>query len=100
MTTQAPDPWPCSAGQGSGAATNCDVGCDSELLWPWRRLAAIALITPSLEPPYVMSAAPKRQKKKKPHTPPQMNEKHSNIQCQSSKNEEGVLGTGGISDII
>ena len=55
---------------------NCDVGhrlsLDPELLWLWRRLAAIALITPlAWEPPCATGAAlgkAKRQKKKKTKT--------------------------------
>ena len=50
------DPWPCSAGKGSGIAVSCGVGrrCGSNpaLLWLWRRLAAAALIQPlACEPP-------------------------------------------------
>ena len=52
---------------------SCGVGrrhsSDPVLLWPWRRLAATALIRPlAWEPPYAVGAAQemtKRQKKKK-----------------------------------
>ena len=48
---------------------NCGIGCrhglDPELLWLWRRLAAIAQIRLlAWEPPYAVGAALKRQKKK------------------------------------
>ena len=48
---------------------NCGVGrshgSDPELLWLWCRQAATALIQPlAWEPPYVVGAALKRQKKK------------------------------------
>ena len=63
-------PWPGSVGQGSGIAVSCGVGprCGSDLvlLWLWSRSAAIALIGPlAWEPPCAVSAALKRQKKKK-----------------------------------
>ena len=39
-------------------------GLDPELLWLWHRLVATALIQPlAWEPPYVSSAAPKKDKK-------------------------------------
>ena len=49
---------------------SCGVGhrhsSNLALLWLWRRLAAIALIQPlAWEPPYAVSTALKRQKKKK-----------------------------------
>ena len=49
---------------------SCSVGCrgssDPVLLWLWYRLAAIALIQSlAWKPPYAMSVALKRQKKKK-----------------------------------
>ena len=49
---------------------SCGVGArchlDQALLWLWRRLATVALIRPlAWEPPYAVSAALKRQKKKK-----------------------------------
>ena len=41
-------------------------GSDLELLWLWRRLAAVALIRLlAWEPPYTVGAALKRQKDKK-----------------------------------
>ena len=49
---------------------SCGVGhrcsLDSELLWLWCRLAAVALIGPlAWEPPYAVGAALKSKKKKK-----------------------------------
>ena len=57
-------------GLGSGIAVSCGVGrrrsWDPELLWLWRRPAAIAPIRPlAWEPPYAMGAALKKQKRKK-----------------------------------
>ena len=51
-------------------AMNCGVGCrcgsDPELLWIWRRPAAIAPFGPlAWEPPYATGAALKRQKKER-----------------------------------
>ena len=44
----------------------CGLGSDSELLWLWRRLAAVALMTPlAREPLYAIGMALKRQKTKK-----------------------------------
>ena len=41
-------------------------GLHPALLWQWRRPAATAPIGPlAWEPPYAVSAAPKRQKKKR-----------------------------------
>ena len=41
-------------------------GLDPMLLWLWHRLAATALIRPlAWEPPYAMSADPRKDKKKK-----------------------------------
>ena len=65
------DPWPCSAGQGSGVAMSCGVGhrhsSDLVVSWLWRRPAATALIRPlAWEPPCAVGAAQemaKRQKK-------------------------------------
>ena len=49
---------------------SCGVGCrrglDPELLWLWRRLAAIGPIRPlAWEPPYAVGAAQEMAKKKK-----------------------------------
>ena len=49
---------------------SCGVGCrrgsDPELLWLWRRPAAMALITSlAWEPPYAMGVALEKTKKKK-----------------------------------
>ena len=49
---------------------SCGVGLkhssDPELLWPWHRLAAVALIPPlAWEPPCAVGAALKRQEEKK-----------------------------------
>ena len=57
-------------GEGSSIAVSCAVGhrrsSGPALLWLWRRLAAVAPITPlSREPPYAAGAALKRPKKKK-----------------------------------
>ena len=54
----------------SSVAVSCGVGrrysSYSELVWLWCRPAAVALIGPlAWEPPYVTSAALKRQKEKK-----------------------------------
>ena len=56
-------------GLGSIVAVSCGVGhrCSSDLAlpWLWRRPAATAPIGPlAWEPPYDVSAAPKRQKEK------------------------------------
>ena len=59
---------------------SCGVGCrhslDLALLWLWRRLAAIALITSlAWEPPYAVGEAlkrDKRQKKKKKKKKPRL----------------------------
>ena len=61
------DPWPHSAGQGSGVAVSCRVGhrhgSDLALLWLWHRTAAAAPIRPlAWEPPYTASAALKSKK--------------------------------------
>ena len=51
-------------GQGLGVALSCGEGrrhgLDPKLLWLWRRP-----VDPSLEPPYAVGAAMKRQKAKK-----------------------------------
>ena len=49
---------------------SCGVGCrhgwDPELLWPWRRPAAMAPIRPlAWEPPYSVGAAQEMAKRKK-----------------------------------
>ena len=59
------DPWPHSAGQGSGIAVSCAVGrrCGQGLvlLQLWCRPAATALIVPlAWEPPYAFGVALKR----------------------------------------
>ena len=59
-------------GWGSGGAVSCGVGrrhgSDPVLLWLWCRLAALALTGPlAWEPPYVVGAALKSEKKKKVH---------------------------------
>ena len=69
MSTQVSTPGLTQLGSGSGVAVSYAVGCrcssDPELLWPWCRLVATALIGPlAWEPPYVVGAALKRQTKK------------------------------------
>ena len=56
------DPWPRSAGQGSGIAMSCGVdhrhGLDPVLLWLWLWPTAVALIGPlAWELPYAAGAA-------------------------------------------
>ena len=47
-------------------SVGCRRGSDPALLWLWRRLEAIAPTGPlAWEPPYAMSVALKRQRKKK-----------------------------------
>ena len=59
-----------AVGWGSGVAVSCGVGCklglDPALLWLWCSPATTASIQPlAWEPPHTVSAALKRQKKKK-----------------------------------
>ena len=59
------DPWPRSAGQGSGIAMSSGAGrrCRLDPMLLWCRLAAAALIPPlAWELPYASPAAIKRQK--------------------------------------
>ena len=62
------NPWPCSAGYGSGTAMSCGVGrrhgSDPALLCLWRRPAATALIRPlAWESPYASGAAQEMAKR-------------------------------------
>ena len=63
------DCWPCSVGWECGMAVSYGIGhrhgSDPALLWPWRKLAAVALIRPlAWELPYASSAALKPEKEK------------------------------------
>ena len=63
------NPWPCSAGRGSGVATSCGVGhrrgSDLALLWLWCRPVTTTPIRPlAWEPPYASGVALKGQKDK------------------------------------
>ena len=59
-------------GWGFSIAVSCGVGhrcgLDPELLWQWRRLAAVPLIRPLVwEHPYAEGVALKKKKKKRPN---------------------------------
>ena len=63
------DPWPWSVGRELGTVVSCGVvhrcGLDPELLWLWRRLAALALIwLLAWELPCATSAVLKSKKKR------------------------------------
>ena len=50
----------------TGIAVSCCIGHRSAQIWPWHRLAAVALIQPpAWELPYDLGAALKKKKKKK-----------------------------------
>ena len=68
------DPWPRSAGQGSGVAMSCGVGrrwgSGLTLLWLWRRQVVTAPIRPlAWELPDAECVAQKSKKKKKKENP-------------------------------
>ena len=84
------NPWPCSVGQGSGIAGSCGVGCrhglDPALLWLWCKLAAVALIQPSLGTSVCCECVPKKKTK----TKKQKNYNHlqSNYQLEQHEDEQ------------
>ena len=63
------DPWPHSAGQGSGIAVSCGVGhrrgSDLAWLWLWCRLADAVLIRPQPGNLHMPQVCPEKERKKK-----------------------------------